>query len=226
MVRKDLYRRHIEGAHGAGAHVIVPHPAAAAAAVHAGRWLVERGRFFVELGDAPLSAMAGTAQVEIELPTGVHRFQAWLRPGVAGRCEVFPGDAIDVEQRREAVRRCLDLPLRFGPPDGERPLGAMACDLSRTGIGFHCDYPLDVGTVLDLQFTQAPADALGVLRVEVVRRIAQPPGWFYGGRFRSVPPASHGRLIALLADIGRELARGLAAETEPVDAGTASTIEA
>lgn len=223
MVRKDLYRKHIEGGHGA--HVSVQR----LSAVYAGRWLVERGRFFVELGDVPASVTTGAARVEIELPTGVHRFQAWLRPGLAGRYEVFPGDAIDVEQRREAVRRCLDLPLRFGPPDGERPLGATVCDVSRTGIGFHCAYPLDVGTVLDMEFTQAPADVLGVLRLEVVRRHADPPGWFYGGRFRALAPATHGRLIALLAEVGREVAPdplvARAAETELAGAVSSSAGE-
>ncbi len=217
MVRKDLYRKHIEAGHGA--HVSVHLSAAAAAAVHVGRWLVERGRFFVDLSDVPESVTAGSAQVEVELPTGVHRFQAWLRPGLAGRYEVFPGDAIDVEQRREAVRRPLDLPLRFGPPGGQRPLEAVACDLSRTGIGFQCAYPLDVGTRLDLHFLQAPAAALGVLRVEVVRRHAESSGWSYGGRFLGLASASHARLIALLAQMGRDAAP----EPTPVPAADAES---
>lgn len=213
--RQDLYRLHIARARDARA--VVSFQGSPPGGAFVARWLADGRRMWVtyvapvegeaaEPGSAVLQRR-GLAAVRLDLPTGVHRFQALLEPQGAGTWEAFPSGPIAVEQRRRHIRVAVEWPLWFGPPGAERSWQGVARDLSVGGIGFEASVPPPAGRPVVLLVEGEPGRRLGPLPARVVRTLATGTGYRCGAEFLNLGEATRQeltRLVLELYDTARE----------------------
>ena len=195
--RRDVLRGRLDGASGATVAVEI-----GGALPRSGRWTVRGERYVVEW-DTPAPVPPGMGRVRVNLPTGVHRFGAWICPLGDSSAEVLPHVLVDVQERRGAVRVPVDLPGRLSAPGGAWMAAVRVRDLSVTGAGLGGDPRLSPGMPCALRVDGELGARLGALPGELVWcQPAQPEGFRYGMRFTAESDRPD-HIYAWLSDLRR-----------------------
>lgn len=205
--RQLVYRRRLLRAHGARARLRARGDTIGPPIT--GVWNVaEGGRFFLQ-ADPPsleeLSALAAgpwgaCAEVQLDLPSGVHSFVAIIRRArEAHAWEVVPHPRIEVHEARAHVRISGPLDALLDRRDGSAWEPAVLDDVAINGVAFRCRCALAPGTQVALRLGPGPFGPLPALPIEIVRTVPAIDGsQCYGARFIDLDPSSIERLVDLL----------------------------
>jgi len=199
MQRQEILRQRMRA--GGGARVVIEH---GGGAHRIGRWSASGDRYFVEL--EPGETMPpGLARLRLDLPSGVHHFQAWVHPAPGRRYQVLPHQSVDIEDRRQGIRLLVDLPGALGRAEAALDTPVRVRDLSANGVGFQCAADLPVG---DRHFLRVEGEAgtrLGILAGTIVRVVPAEAARRYGFQLERTAEGRE-RMYACMAQIRRRAA--------------------
>jgi len=94
-----------------------------------------------------------------------------------------------MEEKRRAKRMDLQATLllkKVGQPKSSGVVSIDVLDLSQTGIGFLCDYDLDMGATYESDIIIWTGDIIHAF-IEIVRKKEEKGGAVYGGIFIGMP---------------------------------------
>lgn len=100
-----------------------------------------------------------------------------------------------MEERRKSKRLELNSKLVIRRLDNEdgKEIGIEVYDLSKTGVGFHCDTPLLIGSVYEGYLTIWTKEVLHAF-VQIVRSEKEGEHYNYGAVFVGMPETESGRI--------------------------------
>lgn len=94
-----------------------------------------------------------------------------------------------MEERRRSKRTDLNskiLVKRLDSDKGAQEVDVNVVNVSKTGIGFTCDKPLDIGAVYEAYLTIWTSEVIHCF-IEIVRIEKLPDNYNYGGLFIGMP---------------------------------------
>ncbi len=205
--RQIVYGRRLLRAHGAAARVRTR--GSIDGQTITGRWVVgHSGRFFLEPDAAGIQALAALASgpwgacadVQLDLPTGVHSFRALVRRSPdAGGWELIPRPGIEVREARANVRVAGPIAALLDRRDGGAWEPATVENVAVDGVAFECAAELAPPTAAALRFAALAAGRFAALPIEIVRCDPTPSGTRrYGARFVDILPGAAEQLIDVL----------------------------
>lgn len=212
---QQLYLLHLKAGSGASVRVRVGEK------VSEGTWVVSENDFFIRLAhdeveQTPSSAsqQKGTGEprmpdpgqcgsrVEVFLNTGIHSFQALMKPSKDGLWKVVVLGPIEVTHHRRSVRVPLNAGVVFRLlKEGCSDRQGKAVDIGYGGLGFTvpADADLKEGDQIELEFTDGPWAKLKRLTGTVMWNCARDGNRACGVAFRDMSEEQKRLMVHLVA---------------------------